>query len=136
MGRLKDDIEAREGRVYVPYQDHKGIWTVGVGHKMSNPFSDAVISLIFEEDFMMANMEYHHLPYEVTAHLSDARQDVLIEMIFQLGLNGTLNFKRMMKALKARDYETAALEIMDSEAARDPKLTARFEGYAKKMRAG
>ena len=45
---------------------------------------------------------------------ADARA-VLIEMAYQLGVNGVLNFKRMIESLKARDFEHAATEMLDSK---------------------
>ena len=42
------------------------------------------------------------------------KQEILAEMSYQLGVNGVLKFKKMWKALKDFDYETAAKEMLDS----------------------
>ncbi len=42
-------------------------------------------------------------------------KDSLIEMAYQLGVDGVLNFKNMLKAIKERDWCTAYKEGLDSE---------------------
>jgi len=46
--------------------------------------------------------------------LSLVRRGVLLEMAYQLGVAGVLKFKRMWAALAKQDYETAAIEMLDS----------------------
>ena len=53
--------------------------------------------------------------YEWFAWLSPARQSALECMVYQLGLEGTLAFSRMMRALRVRDYAAAAVEMLDSK---------------------
>ena len=44
---------------------------------------------------------------------SDA-QNILIEMIFQMGKNGVSKFRNMMKALRGHNYSLASSEMLDS----------------------
>ena len=46
--------------------------------------------------------------------LSKQRQDALIEMGFQMGVEGLLRFERMWQAIEAGDFETAYSEALDS----------------------
>ena len=50
--------------------------------------------------------------------LDNVRQDVIIEMIFNLGLPRFLGFKKMIQALREDDYPQAAIEMLDSKWAR------------------
>lgn len=50
--------------------------------------------------------------------LNDARQNVLIEMTFQMGADGVLGFTEMIKAIRAQDWDLAAHEGLDSKWAR------------------
>jgi lysozyme len=56
-------------------------------------------------------------------------RNVLIEMAFQLGLKGVLNFSRMWGALKRHDYVAAADEMLDSRWAE--QTPSRAEALAK-----
>jgi lysozyme len=56
-------------------------------------------------------------------------RNVLIEMAFQLGLKGVLNFSRMWEALKRHDYVAAADEMLDSRWAE--QTPSRAEALAK-----
>jgi len=49
--------------------------------------------------------------------LSDARQIVIIDMAFNLGLQGLLNFRNMIEALEKEDYDEASNQIIRSKAA-------------------
>lgn len=40
---------------------------------------------------------------------------VLVDMAYQLGVNGLFKFKRMLQALAAQDYERASNELLDSK---------------------
>lgn len=41
-------------------------------------------------------------------------QSILVEMSYQMGVNGVLNFKNMIKALKRGDYIEASKQMLDS----------------------
>lgn len=66
------------------------------------------------------------------AELYDARGAVLLEMIFQLGLAKTQKFPHFLAALQAKDYETAAKEMIDSTW--HLQTPARVERLAQQMR--
>ena len=48
------------------------------------------------------------------ADLPTKVQGVIIEMTFQLGTAGMLNFKKMIAAMKNKDWKTASNEMKDS----------------------
>ena len=41
-------------------------------------------------------------------------KNIVTEMVFQLGTQGVRNFKNMLSALEARDYQRASAEMLDS----------------------
>ena len=49
-----------------------------------------------------------------TNKISDNVQEVIIEMIFQLGISGVLKFKKFNLHIKKKHYYLAALEMMKS----------------------
>lgn len=64
--------------------------------------------------------------------LDDIRQKVVIDMAFNLGVNGVLSFKNMIQALKEKDYDKAAEEMLDSLWAE--QVGNRADRLAKMMR--
>ena len=57
--------------------------------------------------------------------LSELRQEVLTEMVFQLGFKGTSRFKKMLEAIEANDFTTAGIEMLDSRWAKQTPGRAR-----------
>jgi len=62
------------------------------------------------------------------------RKYVLINVCFNVGLSGIMRFKKMLKAMHNRDWQEAAKELLDSNAAR--KLSNRYDQLAKIMISG
>lgn len=66
--------------------------------------------------------------------LDPVRQDVLMNMAYNLGVAGVLSFVAMAVNLGVGAYGMAADEVMNSEAARE--LPARYQRLADAMRTG
>ena len=66
--------------------------------------------------------------------LSAPRRAVLINVAFNTGINGLFNFKKMIQAVKVKDFDTAAIELLDSAAAR--QLTKRYTRLAAQLASG
>mgnify|MGYP000027068122 CR=1 FL=1 len=66
--------------------------------------------------------------------LDEFRIKILAEMSYQLGFKGVLRFKKMWKALKAFDYDTASQEMLNSKW--HIQTPSRCEYLAKKMKEG
>ncbi len=71
---------------------------------------------------------------DIFPYLSDVRKNVLIDMAYNLGIEGIGKFKRMWEALKNQDYEKASIEMLNSQWARNPKCKHRARHLAKLMR--
>jgi GH24 family phage-related lysozyme (muramidase) len=125
--KLKDHLLKWEGKRALVYSDHLGVPTVGIGHNLrSNPLSDAVIDLIYEEDAQNATMTCRDT-FDNFDQFTANRQIALIALAFQLGNVRFLRFRRMIQAIHIGDWEAASREVLDSDAARDPLLTKRFQ---------
>lgn len=113
----KASIRQHEGCKAVPYQDSLGVWTVGIGHKLSGqPLTQDVINLIYEHDYAKAERDAAMLP--AWGILDNVRRTVLVEMVFQLGAHGVLEFQKFLAALVQDDWQTAHDEMLDSKWAR------------------
>ena len=108
---LRERIRRHEGYVAKPYQDSRGIWTVGVGRNLEvAEFSQDEIDLMFENDLARAT----HGADILCPHLGGVRREVLIEMVFQLGMGGVSKFKRFLAAAEAHQWDIAAKEMLAS----------------------
>ena len=106
-------IKRHEGFRETPYRDSKGILTIGHGINLENGITERESSLILEERVRKIRIRLPFI-FPFWKKLSHARQDVLIEMAYNLGNSGLLKFKKMIKAMGQEDYESAADEMLDS----------------------
>lgn len=112
---LRDMIERHEGRKRYVYKDHLGFDTIGVGicvDKRKGGLTDEEIDYLRDNRIRIAESRLEGLSWY--DGLSSTRQDVIVSMVFQLGLNGTLRFKKMIAAIEAEDYQEAAEQMKDS----------------------
>lgn len=108
------------------YTDSRGYLTIGYG-RLLDPAKGGAISLdegeyLLANDLRRAEREAENLP--AYHDLAPARQAVLIEMCFNLGLHGVRGFRRMLSALVHQDYAEAAAEMLDSAWAAEVKSRA------------
>jgi len=130
---VKQIIE-HEGIRLKPYLDTVGKWTIGVGRNLSDKGisrEEAMMLLYNDIDDVLREIE-KRIPF--WSRLSDARQMVLADMAFNLGVSGLLGFKKMLAALEDGDYETARCEMLASKWARQVK--GRALKLARMMREG
>ena len=105
---LIDQLERDEGFRSKPYQDTEGIWTIGHGFT----------SLSLDESRKVLKMKVRKIQKQLSPlirNLTPARQDVLVNMAYNLGLDGLYRFKRMWAAIYSNDYDKAAEEMLNSK---------------------
>ena len=120
--KLIKQLSRDEGRERSAYPDSKGFLTIGVGHlvdKRKNAgLHEEVIDLQLKLDIQEKTREVlYALPW--ASALDEARLGVLINMAFNLGTQGLLGFKKMLKAIQAKDWTKAALECADDNYVKD-----------------
>lgn len=113
-----DEGEVKIGDRHVVYNDHLGFATLGIGRlvdrRRGGGISDAEALHLLTNDID----ERHELlqrSMPVYKSLDAVRQRAILNMSFQLGVEGLLKFKRMIAALTRRDYGTAAVEALMSD---------------------
>ena len=116
--RLLADLKRDEGRRLKPYRDSVGKLTIGWGRNLDDVgISEAEAEAMLEADIAVAEHELDRvLPW--WRELPEPAQRALANMAFNLGMPRLLGFRRMLAALGARDFETAAAESLDSKWAR------------------
>ena len=136
---LKEEIKLHEGFVPRVYKDSLGKRTIGYGHLCVEPeqwnddkeYTKEELENVFEKDFNEALNNAEHLISDRS--INDTAKEVIIEMVFQLGIGGVGKFKKMWSALDKEDYGEASFQMMDSLWAKQtPK---RAEKLSHKMRS-
>ena len=112
---FKQQLIEEEGFKLKPYKDTTGHLSIGVGRNLDdNGITEDEAIFLLENDIVSAYAILRRC-YPVINGLNDARQFVLIDMTFNLGIKGIMSFKRMWQAIGESDFDTAAEEMMDSK---------------------
>lgn len=103
----------------MPYHCPANKLSIGIGRNLEEKGITQVEAL-----FMLNNdiIQFHNellKDFPSFNTLDDVRQNVLIEMAFNLGLNGLLKFKSMIKYIEKHDFLNASIEMLDSKWHRD-----------------
>ena len=122
-----------EGLSVLPYQCPTGHLTIGYGHNLENGISKEAADFILRED-MQAAVKAVSKHFAWWSTLQGARQFVLVDMCFNMGLAKLCTFKKMLAAVKRGDYPCAANEMLASRWA--GQVGHRAQQLAKMMKTG
>ena len=136
---LKEQIKEHEGFVPRTYKDSLGKRTIGFGHLCVEPeqwdddkeYTREELERVFDNDFQEALKNAESLIGERSINF--IAKQVIIEMVFQLGIGGVGKFKKMWSALDNEDYGEASFQMMDSLWAK--QTPNRAEKLYQKMRS-
>ena len=120
------------------YQDSLGFWTIGVGicvdHRVAGAglTPDEVLWLLNSKVNRVRAQLVEQLPW--MSGLDAPRADALVEMAFQLGNHGLLQFHNTLSLAQAGDFAGAATQMLASKwASQTPERAKRM---ADQMRTG
>ena len=122
---LKNRVRIHEGVRTSMYLASLGKATIGIGHLIKpherERYAEGVeismdeVEELFEMDLNRAAAGAESLIKECIGHdLPPHIEEVILEMVYQLGTQGVRNFKKFWKALRVKDWKTAASEMKDS----------------------
>lgn len=132
--RLSKQLEIDEGKRPKMYLDTVGKWTAGVGRNISDrAFSEDEIQLMLSNDINLAAKDVRQLVPGFD-NLDDVRQEVLVNMSFNLGYDRLSGFKKFLAAVNSSEFATASLEMLDSKWAK--QVGARAVRLSNAMRTG
>ncbi len=117
---LKNRIKKHEGFRNTVYLDSLGKATIGYGHLLTEDddfeegiqYDKSLLENLFDKDFN--NAAYNAIQLLEGIDVCDTAKEVIVEMVFQLGIGGVSKFKKMFEALKNKDYNKAADEMLNS----------------------
>lgn len=115
LGRITSQLEKHEGLQLKIYFCTKGKSTIGIGRNLDDRgISEDEARYMLNNDIVdMNNKLSSCLPFYDA--LDDARQEVLINMAFNLGVHGLLKFKKTLQFIEDGEYEKASVEMLDSK---------------------
>jgi lysozyme len=139
---LQDQISIDEGLVEEIYLDHLGLPTFGIGHliletdeehgqEVGTPVSKERINQCFESDLQNVLSDCEIL-YPDFYELPEEAQQIIANMMFNMGRTRLSKFKGMKAGVDSRDWGKAAEEMIDSRWYN--QVTNRAERLVNRMR--
>lgn len=135
MDDLEKTILAHEGLRNHVYNDSLGIPTIGIGRNISPSgpgLSDDECLYLLRNDIERVRKSLQ--PYDWYNKQDDVRKDAIVELVFNLGLDGFLKFKNTIKYLSNKDYRMAAYQLLNSKWA--TQVHGRANNIADRIRTG
>lgn len=114
---LKRQLKRHEGLKLKPYYCPAGKLTIGVGRNLDDVgINDEEADILLEHDIEdLGRRMAGHPDIPPMDDIGPARYYALMNMGFQMGFTGLLNFQNMLKALREKDWERAKTEALDSQ---------------------
>jgi len=113
---LVEMIKAHEGFSEKPYKCTSGALTIGYGHNLdANGIPESVALQLLYHDIDRAIKDCLAVFGGYFYSLNTVRQNVVIDMMFNLGITRFRTFKKFIRALTVGDYEWAAREMLNSK---------------------
>ena len=143
LEQLREQLEIDEGCVYEIYNDHLGYPTFGIGHlviesdpengqEIGTPVSESRVIEAFEQDVQTVLSDCAIL-YPDFDELPEEAQQVIANMMFNMGRPRLSKFKGMKRGVDSRDWDRAADEMVDSSWYN--QVTNRADRLVVRMRA-
>lgn len=135
---IVDQLKRDEGVRQVAYQDSLGLWTIGVGRLIDGRKVGAGLRIKEIEQMLLNDIADREQALRLSLpwfdSLDEVRQAVLVNMAFQLGVAGLLQFKDTLNRVREGDYAGAAAAMLQSKwASQTPERAKRV---AKQMETG
>ncbi|MEE8128177.1 glycoside hydrolase family protein [Candidatus Vondammii sp. HM_W22] len=115
MNVLERQIIRHEKQELHPYRDSVGKLTIGIGRNLTDN------GITEEEAIYLMRNDIRQCYDELEARfcwfndLDIVRRNVLLNMCFNMGLPVLTGFKKMLAAIEIQDWNTAAVEMIDSK---------------------
>ncbi len=137
---LKDRIKQHEGLRLKRYRDTKRNWTIGYGHLIKDGEELTSITLdeaerLLDKDIRIARKAAMGI-FPDFGMFSQTRREVLVELLFNMGVTHFRTFDKMIHACNIKHWETAADELKDSKWYREDVGRERGDTLVELLREG
>ena len=114
MEKLLESIKINEGFEPRVYKDTLGIDTIGYGFAIKDLYLDEDIAQQILEKKVNKLLKVVDSRFDWFKFMPDEIKEVVVEMCYQLGVNGFSKFKKTIKLLSERNFTKASTEMLDS----------------------
>jgi lysozyme len=131
---IVDFIKKVEGLRLKPYKDKFDNLTIGYGRNLDDRgITREEAEILLFTDLAIAEYELKGIFSDYDSYPGEVKL-VLVSMIYNLGKNRFLTFKKFIKAIKKNDYKKAIFELYNSKRAKQlPNRTNLEAKYLKKI---
>jgi lysozyme len=134
METLVERLLKHEGLRLKPYKCPAGKLTIGVGRNLEDRgITEEEAFMMLQNDILACRKECY-ANFHWFGEMCEARQSVILEMCFNLGITRLKSFKKMLKACELKNYTLASQEMLTSLWAR--QVGQRAKNLAKIMEKG
>ena len=136
---FRDALSEHEGRRNKKYQDHKGVWTIGVGFNIDVDMPSKVVHALVEDGLTEEQIDrmldvhieehWHDLieAKPIVAELPGPVQEAFLNMAFQLGVPRLKKFINMWSGVEEGDWQRVVDEAKDSNWFRNDTQESRLD---------
>lgn len=134
MTRLTNTLIRHEGYRQFPYKDTVGKLTIAVGRNLDDVgINESEARMLLSNDIQHAIDDIRNRFFWFDS-IDDIRQEVVINMVFNLGIKGFSKFKRTIGYIEQQDWSHAAAEMLSSKWA--DQVGERAHELARMMASG
>lgn len=141
--KLREQLKIDEGCVNSVYLDHLNLPTVGIGHLVTEwddeygkpvgtEVSEERVNELFDKD-VQVTIDECKLLYNNFDELPEEAQQIIANMMFNMGRPRLSRFHKMKRAVDAGDWEEAGNQMKDSRWY--DQVTTRADRLVKRMKA-
>ena len=110
----------------------KGVLTIGYGINLEKGLDEDEQRWLLEHRLGLVELRLLEFPWY--SRIDAARQSVLLDVGYNVGVAGLMRFVRMLEAFMAQDWPSAAAQLLDSKAARS--APTRYRTLANILKRG
>lgn len=143
IDQLRETLKVDEGVKNEIYLDHLGLPTCGIGHLITEDdpehgldvgthIDDERVNELFDQDVQVTLGECRLL-YEDFDDLPEEAQQIIANMMFNMGRPRLSRFHKMKQAVDGRDWIEAGNQMMDSRWYK--QVTTRADRLVRRMQA-
>lgn len=110
-----DRLIVEEDLKLMPYPDTEGCLTIGIGRNLTaNGISREEAIYLANNDIRKAFNDCYKA-FTWFHFLDDVRQEVILDMTFNMGIGSLAGFRKMLSAVAIKDYDLASVEMLHSK---------------------
>ena len=130
---LIDRIKQEEGFRSKPYKDSVGVLTIGYGTNLDEGIDDVEATFLLQHRLdRTADAVEKAIPWVVD--LDKVRFEVLVDMAYNMGVAGLMQFHRTLAMVEAKNFDGAASAMLESKWAAE--VGHRAVALSEMMRTG